>query len=168
MLGKMKDYQVTGNRICFNFEERKAYIELLRADIANVFVPYESEEHRSKAIEERPSEAVAFIVQEEDDAVVIATEELVVKVYDEFYVDFYKPNGTLLCADYRGARKMRPLLSEKSLAVLKAEGHDVSAGSESEHKVQAVKVIDSDEKFYGLGDKTGFLNKRSYEYENWN
>lgn len=168
MLGKMKNYQVTGNKICFNFEEREAYIELLRADIANVFVPYESEAHRSKAIEKRPLEAVVFTVQKEEDAVIIATDELVVKVYDEFYVDFYKPNGTLLCADYRGARKMRPLLSEKSLAVLKAEGHDVSAGSESEHKVQAVKVIDSDEKFYGLGDKTGFLNKRCYDYENWN
>lgn len=168
MLGKMKEYQITGNKIQFVFEERKAYIELLRADIANVFVPYESEEHRSKAIEERPSDAVAFTVKEEKDAVVIATDELVIKVYDGFYVDFYKPDGTILCADYRGARKMRPLLSEKSLAVLKAEGHDVSAGSEAEHKVQAVKVIDSNEKFYGLGDKTGFLNKRSYEYENWN
>lgn len=28
--------------------------------------------------------------------------------------------------------------------------------------------MDGDEKFYGLGDKTGFLNKRDYEYENWN
>lgn len=168
MLGKMKDYQVTGNKVGFTFEEREAYIEFLRADIANVFVPYECKEHRSKAIEERPTEIVAFTVQKEADAVVISTDELVVKVYDEFYVDFYKPEGTLLCADYRGSRKMRPLLSEKSLAVLKAEGHDVSAGSETEHKVQAVKVIDADEKFYGLGDKTGFLNKRNYEYENWN
>lgn len=168
MLGKLKEYQVSGNKVCFIFEERKAYIEFLRADIANVFVPYESEEHRSKAIEERPEEPVVFTVQKEADAVVIATDELVAKVYDEFYVDFYKPDGTVLCADYRGKRKLRPLLSEKSLAVLKAEGHDVSAGSETEYKVQAVKAIDSNEKFYGLGDKTGFLNKRNYDYENWN
>ncbi len=168
MFGKMKDYQVTGNKISFLFDEREAYIELLRADIVNVFVLYESEDHRSKAIEERPAEPVAFTVQKEAEAVVVSTDKLVVKIYDEFYVDFYQKDGTLLCADYRGARKLRPLLSEKSLAVLKAEGHDVSAGNESEHKVQAVKKMDGDEKFYGLGDKTGFLNKRNYEYENWN
>lgn len=168
MLGKLQEYQITGNTVCFSYEDRQAYIELLRADIANVFIPYESEEHRSKAIEERPQLPVEFTVEKVEDAVVISTEELVVKVYDEFYIDFYKPNGTLLCADYRERRKMRPLLSEKSLAVLKAEGHDVSAGSGTEHKIQAVKVMDGSEKFYGLGDKTGFLNKRDYEYEHWN
>ena len=31
-----------------------------------------------------------------------------------------------------------------------------------------VKQMSGDEKFYGLGDKTGVLNKRNYEYENWN
>ena len=168
MLGKLQNYQVIDNKVSLSFEERVAYIELLREDIANVFVPYESEEHCSKAIEERPSNMVEFTVAKEEDAVVIRTTELVIKVYDDFYVDFYKVDGTLLCADYRGSRKMRPLLSEKSLAVLKAEGHDVSAGSNTELKVQVVKVIDANEKFYGLGDKTGFLNKRDYEYENWN
>ena len=83
-------------------------------------------------------------------------------------MDFYKKDGTLLCADSRKKRTPRPLLSEKSLAVLKAEGHDVSAGSEENYPVQVVKVMDGSEKFYGLGDKTGFLNKRDYEYENWN
>ncbi len=168
MLGKLKDYQVTENKITFSYEERDAYIELLRADIANVFIPYEHKDHRSKAIEERPSDKVEFSVAKEDEAVVVKTEKLMIKVYDDFYMDFYKADGTLICEDYRGNRKLRPLLSEKSLAVLKAEGHDVSAGSDAEHKVQAVKVIDSNEKFYGLGDKTGFLNKRDYEYENWN
>ena len=168
MLGTLKNYQVEGNIVSFSYEEGTSYIELLRADIANVFVPLESAEHRSKAIENRPSEKVDFSVDKEDGAVVIKTAALTIKVYDEFYVDFYNADGDLLCADYRGKRKMRPLLSEKSLAVLKAEGHDVSAGSEAEHKVQAVKAIGPDEKFYGLGDKTGFLNKRSYDYENWN
>lgn len=168
MLGKLKDYQITENKITFSYEERDAYIELLRADIANVFIPYEHEDHRSKAIENRPCDKVEFSVAKEDEAVVVKTEKMLIKVYDDFYMDFYKADGTLICEDYRGNRKLRPLLSEKSLAVLKAEGHDVSAGSDAEHKIQAVKVIDSNEKFYGLGDKTGFLNKRDYEYENWN
>lgn len=168
MLGEMRDYQVEGNKVCFSFEKREAFVEVLRADIINIFVPYECREHRSKAIEVRPDEKVVFEVAEDGDAVTICTEKLIVKVYNDFYIDIYKKDGTLLCADYRGARRMRPLLSEKSLAVLKAEGHEVFAGSGTEYKVQAVKVMDGNEKFYGLGDKTGFLNKRDYEFENWN
>ena len=34
--------------------------------------------------------------------------------------------------------------------------------------IQVLKKLDGDECFYGLGDKTGFLNKRGYEYMNWN
>lgn len=36
------------------------------------------------------------------------------------------------------------------------------------HYYELVKELAEDEQFYGLGDKTGFLNKRHYAYENWN
>lgn len=168
MLGMLKNYQREGNKICFSFEEREAYIEILRADIVNIFVPYESVEHRSKAIEHRPTEAVAFSVEKEDKAVVLKTAELIVKVYDEFYVDIYKADGTLLCADYRGKRTMRPFLSEQALFILKEEGHEVAEKQDADYPVQSIKALGEDEKFYGLGDKTGYLNKRNYDYINWN
>lgn len=178
MLGKRTAYQVDSNKICFIYEKGKAFIEVLCTDIINVFVPFESEEHFSKAIEGDKAVETIFTVEEieeenadekrKEKVIVITTEKLIVKVYDEFYVDFYKSDGTLLCKDFRGARTPRPLLSEKSLEVLRAEGHDVSAGNQTDYPVQVVKVMDGDEKFYGLGDKTGFLNKKDYEYENWN
>lgn len=168
MLGMLKNYQKEGNKVCFSFEERDAYIEVLRADIVNVFVPYESEGHRSKAIEKRPAETVEFSVEKDAEAVVITTAALIVKVYDEFYVDIYKADGTLLCADYRGKRTVRPLLSEQALFILKEEGHEVAEKNDADYPVQSVKVLGEDEKFYGLGDKTGYLNKRNYDYVNWN
>ena len=51
MLGKRTAYQVDSNKICFIYEKGKAFIEVLCTDIINVFVPFESEEHFSKAIE---------------------------------------------------------------------------------------------------------------------
>lgn len=168
MLGQRQNFSVKENKICFSYEKGDAYIEVIRDDIINVFVPLETKEHFSKAIEGEKAVDTKIDVQEEKDAVVITTDKLIVKVYDDFCVDFYKKDGTLLCADSRNERTPRPLLSEKSLAVLKAEGHDVSAGNQAAYPVQVVKVMDGDEKFYGLGDKTGFLNKRDYEYENWN
>lgn len=168
MLGKRLDYQIKGSKLQFTYEGGVAELEVIRDDIVNVFVPYETKEHHSKAIEGNKTIETKFSVTEEAEAVVVTTDTLIVKVYDDFLVDFYKKDGTLLCADSRAARTPRPLLSEKSLAVLKAEGHDVSAGNQENYPVQVVKVMDGDEKFYGLGDKTGFLNKRDYEFENWN
>lgn len=167
MLGKLQTYKAENSKVWFHFENGEAVLEVITENIMNVFVPKESAEHRSKAIEGEKAEQTAFTVEQHDGYVSVAAKGLEARVYDDFYVDFYR-GGRLLCADYRGERILRPLLSEKSLAVLKAEGHDVCAGADGNYPVQTVKVMDGDEKFYGLGDKTGFLNKRDYEYENWN
>ena len=47
------------------------------------------------------------------------------------------------------------------------EGH-LFHGNGFEKDIQVVKEMTGDEAFYGLGDKTGFLNKREYEYTMWN
>lgn len=51
MLGKRKSYYVENGIIHFAFEYGKGSLEVLTDNIVNVFVPFECEEHRSKAIE---------------------------------------------------------------------------------------------------------------------
>ncbi len=79
-------------------------------------------------------------------------------------------DGQRLCADHPGPRRPRTSLPPEEVAQLVAEGHlnaeftpnaDVWA-------VEVVKELSPDAVIYGLGDKTGFLNKRCYAYENWN
>lgn len=168
MLGKRTDYQVEDRKVSFWFENGCACIDLIRDDIINVFVPHETPEHYSKAIEGERRCPVEFDVKEEGGAVEIRTAVLTVKVYDNFYVDFYDADGMLLCADYRGRRNLSAALTQEENALLLAEGHDAAAAQAHDYPVQVLKVMEGDEKFYGLGDKSGFLNKRSYEYENWN
>lgn len=168
MLGKRTNYQVEDRKVSFWFENGCACIDLIRDDIINVFVPHETPEHYSKAIEGERHCPVEFDVKEEGGAVEIRTAVLTVKVYDNFYVDFYDADGMLLCADYRGRRNLSAALTQEENALLLAEGHDAAAAQAHDYPVQVLKVMEGDEKFYGLGDKSGFLNKRSYEYENWN
>lgn len=168
MLGKKLDYHVEGQKVCFSFEQGQAFVEVLRDTIMNVFVPFEDKAHRSKAIEGDKSWPTEITVEEEDGAVVIKTAALTAKVYDDFYVDFYDAKGTLLCADYRGNRVFPSTLTWEEIELLQAEGHDASSIQRKDYPVQTLKVLDGDEKFYGLGDKSGFLNKRAYEYVNWN
>lgn len=168
MLGRRVSHQVRGAEIWIQFEHGEAALKVLTADIIHVFMPGETKEHRSKAVEGEKAQPTEVTVTEENGALCIATEKLTAKVYDGFFVDFYRPDGELLCADDRQGRIFTAQISQQYFAFLKAEGHEVPEANNFHYPVEVVKKMDGDEKFYGLGDKTGFLNKRNYEYENWN
>lgn len=168
MLGKRISYEVKESKVLIQFEGGPAEISAVREDIINVFIPFETAEHRSKAIEGDKMQPVVLTVSVEADALVLKTPMLTAKVYDNCCVDFYGKDGTLLCADNREGRTFTKQISERFIEFLEAEGHYVPENTDFNYPVQVVKRMEGDEKFYGLGDKTGFLNKRDYEYENWN
>lgn len=155
MLGKRLSYQEEENKIHFFFEKGEAYVEVITESIMNVFVPYETKGHRSKAIEGEKAVRTDFEVKDCGSYVSVATKQLEARVYDGFYVDFYR-DGKSICEDYRSGRILRPLLSEKSLKVLKAEGHDVSAGVSSSYPVQTVKKWTGMRSFTDLGTRPDF------------
>ncbi len=76
----------------------------------------------------------------------------------------------LLCADYGAPRRPRTSLPPAELEQLRAEGHLPAEfmPNADQWPVEVVKALSPDAVVYGLGDKTGFLNKRHYEYVNWN
>lgn len=168
MFGKIINYKVENQKVEIQFEKQVAYVEVLTSQIINFLVPYMSKDHNSKAIEGDKKQQTKVDIKREDDCLCIATSDLKVNIYEEFKVDIYNAKNELLCADYRGDREYKAPISEKSLQQMKAEGHPVSGRSDYNYKFQVVKALQGDEKFYGLGDKTGFLNKRDYEYEMWN
>lgn len=168
MFGKIINYVVENQKVEIRFEEQVAYVEVLTSQIVNFFVPYMNGQHYSKAIEGEKKQQTEVDIKKEDDCLWIETADLKIKIYDEFKVDIYNAKGELLCADYRSEREYKLPISEKSLQQMKAEGHPIQVRSDYNYKLQVVKAMEGDEKFYGLGDKTGFLNKRDYEYEMWN
>ena len=166
--GKRLSYEVSDCEIKVAFEKRDVYFTVVRDEIVRVYVPFFDESVKSKAIEGNPCVDVDFTVEQDGDALVISTEKVVVKIYDDFVVDFYNAEGKLLMADYRGERTTKEKVSWMSLEMLEAEGHDISGYLEKTCRYQLVKKLDDGDDFYGLGDKSGFLNKKHYEYENWN
>lgn len=167
MFGKLMNYSVKDQKVEFVFEQGKGNIEAVTESIINVFSPYESEEKRSYAVEGSKNLSVSLNVTRENDCVVIKTPKLTVKVYDEFKVDFYDASGKALCKDYRGNRTPKDRISPAQLELMKQEGHLPKKQSDG-FRIQIIKELEGDECFYGLGDKTGFLNKKDYAYEMWN
>lgn len=97
---------------------------------------------------------------ETDYLTVYAAEDGALKIYDK--------RQKLLCADYEGEQEQETqALSEEELEQMRQEGHIVHSG-EDICQFRVVKKLFGDEVIYGLGDKTGFLNKKGYDYIMWN
>ncbi len=166
--GKLMFSELKGNKVMLVYEKQLVVVEVIRDDIINFFVPVWSMEHRSKAIEGDKYQFSEFYMKEVEDGVIIRTQKVMVKAMNDFYVEIYDSTGELLLADKAEGREKRVVVSDETIAILQAEGHDVSGLAKGEGKIQLVKKLTPDMHFYGLGDKSGFLNKREYEYENWN
>ena len=162
------NYEQEGQTITLHYEKQTARIQVLTNKVINVFVPFATNEHRSKAIEGNKELPTPFTLDRTEDCLILSTDSVVCRIYDDFMMDFYDREGNLLCADYRGQREPRFVPKAAFIELARQEGHDVSDTGILNHPVQCVKQLDDADCIYGLGDKTGVLNKRYYEYENWN
>lgn len=167
-LGKITGYSVNNSLVKIDYNEKSAYVDIIKKDIINFFIPIATSEHFSKAIEGDKHQETKIKVSMAQKTVTIETSDYIINISDDFKTDIYDSNNIEVLSDYVGQRKPRHKLSKKSLELLKAEGHDVSSHGIDEHPICMLKKMSKDTCFYGLGDKTGFINKRGYAYENWN
>jgi len=165
MFGNLLSYEKDGQVIHFQFAKGSGQIEVITNTIIRVFSGDET--IHSQAIEGDKRQEAVCSVSHVNGSLVVRTKSLAVYISDDFKVDFYDNQNHSLCLDYRGVRHQRTVVNTEELALMEKEGHAVNSNV-GIHKFEVVKAMDGDESFYGLGDKTGFLNKRHYAYEMWN
>lgn len=182
MFKKLQEYRVEGQKVYFRYEEGseafKPCVEVISDNIFNVFIDYTGSGHRTRAIEGELGKRLNDGHNEEngklesvswDEAgVVIRTSQLTAIVGDDFKIDFYDSNGEPLSLAYRGGRRRNGQINEAALELLAKEGHAVAGKSTEDYALQELRALEPSDCIYGLGDKTGVLNKRYYEYEMWN
>ncbi|MCM1087020.1 MAG: glycoside hydrolase family 31 protein [Muribaculaceae bacterium] len=168
MFGRLQSYEQKEQTILLHYETQTVWLQIVTDDIINVFIPRSTPGHRSKAVEGDKQLPASCHVEKAEECLILTTASLTCKIYDDFMLDFYDRDGNLLCADYRGKRILRFELSEDIIELLRKEGHEAYISGSMNYTVQCVKKLDPQDCIYGLGDKTGVLNKRHYEYENWN
>ena len=164
--GKLKGYQKSGQQVQLEFEGSSAQVTAVTPKIMNVFCGLECPKHRSHAIEGEKKQPVTLAVEERTDGLWISTGQVQARVSDGFLVDFFDQAGEPVCEEYRDERKPLKRVSDEMLKMLESEGHE--AAGRQEMSFEVVKKLQRSEHFYGLGDKTGFLDKRHYAYEMWN
>lgn len=121
MYGKIKRFQVDGNKVRIDYEQISATVEAITPEIINVFLPLSGTEKPSHAIEGDKRVPVELAVDRKADELVIVTAQLQIKVGPDFKVDFYTKDGQVICRDYRGQRApfvrrgKRPSLKKKAM-----------------------------------------------------
>lgn len=165
MFGKIKSFDKEDNKIKIHFQYNTLTVEIINSGIVNFFVPLFRVERASKAVESFIIQECDFQVIQEDEGIVITTEKLKVKIFEDFKVDIYDNLGNVLCEDYREDR-CSFIRRYGNLDVLALEGHKVV--KDSKYKVMVLKKMEGNTFFYGLGEQTGHLNKKGYHYKMWN
>ena len=123
----------------------------------------------SFAVEQTPDSTgkLEVITDSCDDHLTFVTNQLKVTVDAGLHLQIFTRDDRLLCADYSGKLQEAESLSPEEQEQMIQEGHVVHTGEEA-CKFQVAKQLFGNEIFYGLGDKTGFLNKKGYDYMMWN
>lgn len=165
--GKLLHYHKQKQTVLLCFENTQLQLQVITPRIIRVLQKLDDAQRSSKAIEGDKEVHTDYCVCEKEDGIWVNTEELRVRVSDCGYIDFFDAAGNVLCADYRHERKPLQRISEEHAALLLSEGHGADM-RQKEMAFQVVKAMSGSEHFYGLGDKTGFLDKRYYAYEMWN
>ncbi len=168
MLGKIKSYTKKDNLLSIEFENGTASVTVVTATIINFFSPYLAQRRVSKAIENLQTSSTPFSIDADADQLTIRTEKLKIVVSTDFKTDIYDVLGNPLCEDYRGDGQ--PFVrrgSSAQLEIASQEGHKIDEQASGE-KIKIFKKMTENTYFYGLGDKTGHLNKKDYHYRMWN
>lgn len=170
MTNRLTGYKDEEPRVTLKYEDgHNLVLDVLTGEIIRVFMDRGCSTN-SYAIQGDKHHKTNYQIEDKGDHIELWTTGLTVKAYNDRYVDFYDGEGNPLVMDYRGQR--RPLandLDKEHQSTVLAEGHDISLkGKENQGYYEVIKSLSPDEQFYGLGDKPAFLNKRGYDYDNWN
>lgn len=167
MFGKLLAHRQEGQSVILKFASEEVTVTAVTSRIIRVCAP-RGQRVRSLAVEGDKTKWVSLTVTEAEGALRIRTEEVCLSVdLESGAMDFLDSTGAVLCADYRGKRELPQTDDDAARALAESEGHR-SGDAGTRYAIEILKALDEDDSIYGLGDKTGFLNKRAYAYEMWN
>ncbi|MCT3305093.1 glycoside hydrolase family 31 protein [Lactiplantibacillus pentosus] len=164
----LPSYQQNKQTITFTFPTPIQFTVISPA-IIRVFID-RGESGQSYAIEGDKTVTTDFQVKDAGDHYTIQTAALSVNLDADQHIDVFDKNGNALITDYRGPREHLKGVDKVHKRLVEAEGHSVTQAPTKSDKgyYEIIKSLSPDEYIYGLGDKTGYLNKRGFAYDNWN
>lgn len=154
-MNKLKEILLQNEDIIINYETSSYFIKIINENVIRIG-EIKALDYKSYAAKENIKKLEININK---NIITFANKKII--VHDNFLLDIYE-NDVLISSDQN---EMFHNVREHS-ELLELEGH--KAMSNDDYEFMVCKKLNKDDLIYGLGDKTGFLNKRGYEYINWN
>lgn len=170
MTQPLPNYDQDGQTITLSFLDQKLQLTIITQEIIRVF-EFRGDKSSSYAIEGEKQQPTDFTFNTVNNQYILKTAALTLKIDTAGHLDAYDAHDNPLVLDYRGDRHLLDKGIDKvHQKLVEAEGHNVTDATATSNTAyyEVVKTLNADEQFYGLGDKTGYLNKRGFEYDNWN
>ena len=148
IINQIIDYSIVDNHLYLESDTGQVGLEFITAEIVRVVLgqPTEVEGSTSAGVVEHNYAYDQFTVEETEEELLVTTDALEITISKQtFALSFYDRQGNLIHQDCR----------------------DMALGWNKE-EVRAWKELKAEERFYGLGEKTGWLDKRGKEYRMWN
>lgn len=147
--GKVHKISYHNNLIKLSSENCDIHLCLLTDDLLQVKMIRPGEKiYDSIAIYQRNWPKIDFTVEESQTHLVIKTQRLQLEILlDPYCLKIWNSDGKLILADYL---------------------HEGLGFNSDGSQIRACKTLNRDDKFFGLGERTGFLNKRGEYHELWN
>lgn len=165
MFGRLLSFEPDATGVTVKFEHKEGRISFITDRIVRVYSSMEEKHRPSRAVVQEPKK-VDFQARQQKEFITIKTKKLLVRVRDEFQIDFLTPDGRMISEQTVRTTKKQEITAQQA-ELLAKEGHELPK-KQSDHTFEVVRMLHTKEHIYGLGDKTGFLDKRGYAYEMWN
>lgn len=149
----------------FNNHKQQLNLTILTPEIVRICAGTSNND--SYAVEGSKQIKTSVKVSRDEKQTMILTSKLKLVVNENLKIDVYDQDDHPLVLDYLGKKEALDRgINPEQEKLAASEGHKINQNEQE--KILVIKKLAQDEQFYGLGDKTGFLNKRGYEYDNWN
>lgn len=161
-----------GSQECrIEFRDRTILLTVINEAVCRVTALNRGEQkpQRSAAIEGDKQKQTAIRIQKEETGIRLFTDKIQIAVEEDGRIGFFEREGRFLTgylSEGEESGSCGEELTEQQKAFIGREGHETA--DVAENAVSVKMTLDEADCIYGLGDKTGVLNKREYEYEMWN
>ena len=159
MFGKILGYKLKENTLIINFENKVGEVNFIDDGIAQF------KEKDTSIFAFNPLDLISPLeieVSFSNDILKASTGRYTYLIKEDFLIDIKKDNKLISSSSNETLQK-RTILNKE---LQEQEGHEVNEDENYLFSIQ--KVISNEDYIYGLGDKSGFLNKLGYEYEMYN
>lgn len=131
MFGRLLSFEPDATGVTVKFEHKEGRISFITDRIVRVYSSMEEKHRPSRAVVQEPKK-VDFQARQQKEFITIKTKKLLVRVRDEFQVDFLTPDGRMISEQTERTTKKQEITAQQA-ELLAKEGHELPKSSQIIH-----------------------------------